>query len=351
MERELEYIYNFLLEKREAIALQKTLATPTARLIDNPLGSGPVYPKHLSIYGIAALIGILIPALVIFLRRVFFPIFKDKDDLERVTNVPILGEISIAPSGEKFALGDSVTTPIAELFRLIRNNIQFALSNKDKKVMLVTSSLSGEGKTFMATNIGLTFALSGKKTVIIGMDIRRPVIARNFEISNKQGVTTYLSGQVENVNDIIHKTDVNDNLYVIPGGPVPPNPNELLLSDRMGKMIEELRANFDYIIIDTAPIGVVSDTYLIAQHSDVQLYVTRANYSTRRCLKIMHQAIAMGRFPKCYLILNGVNISSGSYAYRRYGYYSKYGYKSSYGYGYSQTEKRTLKSKLKRIFR
>lgn len=344
-------IYNFLLEKREEIALQKTLATPTARLIDNPLGSGPVYPKHLSIYGIAALIGILIPALVIFLRRVFFPIFKDKDDLERVTNVPILGEISIAPSGAKFALGDRVTTPIAELFRLIRNNIQFALPNKDKKVMLVTSSLSGEGKTFMATNIGLTFALSGKKTVIVGMDIRRPVIARNFEISNKQGVTTYLSGQVENVNDIIHKTDVNDNLYVIPGGPVPPNPNELLLSDRMGKMIEELRANFDYIIIDTAPIGVVSDTYLIAQHSDVQLYVTRANYSTRRCLKIMHQAIAMGRFPKCYLILNGVNISSGSYAYRRYGYYSKYGYKSSYGYGYSQTEKRTLKSKLKRIFR
>ena len=173
-------IYNFLLEKREEIALQKTLATPTARLIDNPLGSGPVYPKILSIYGIAVLIGILIPALIIFLRRIFFPIFKDKDDLERVTNVPILGEISIALANTKFALGDQIATPIAELFRLIRNNIQFALSDKDKKVLMVTSSLSGEGKTFVATNIGLTFALSGKKTLIIGMDIRRPVIAHIY---------------------------------------------------------------------------------------------------------------------------------------------------------------------------
>lgn len=340
-------IYNFLLEKREEIALQKTLATPTARLIDNPLGSGPVYPKHLSIYGIAALIGILIPALIIFLRRVFFPIFKDKDDLERATEVPILGEISIAPSGTKFAIRDKETSAIAELFRLIRNNIQFALSEKEKKVLMVTSSISGEGKTFIATNVGLTFALSGKKTLIIGMDIRRPVIARNFELSNEQGVTTYLSGQVKDINDIIYKTRINDNLYVLPGGPVPPNPNELLLSERMGKMIDELRSVYDYIIIDTAPIGVVSDTYLIAQYSDVQLYVTRANYSTKRCLKVMHQAIAMGRFPKCYLILNGVNISSGSYAYRKYGYYNKYGYNGSYGYGYDRSEKRTLKSKLR----
>ena len=343
-------IYNFLLEKREEIALQKTLATPTARLIDNPLGSGPVYPKILSIYGIAVLIGILIPALIIFLRRIFFPIFKDKDDLERVTNVPILGEISIALANTKFALGDQIATPIAELFRLIRNNIQFALSDKDKKVLMVTSSLSGEGKTFVATNIGLTFALSGKKTLIIGMDIRRPVIAHNFGLSNGHGVTTYLSGQVDDIKEFIYKSDVNENLYVLPGGPVPPNPNELLLSDRMELMIGELRKIYDYIIIDTAPIGVVSDTFLIAPHSDVQLYITRANYSTKRCLKVMHQAITMGRLSKCYLILNGVNISSSSYAYRRYGYYNKYGYKSSYGYGYGHSPKKTIRSTIRDFF-
>lgn len=344
-------IYNFLLEKREEIALQKTLATPTARLIDNPLGSGPIYPKHLTIYGIVALIGILIPALIIFLRRVFFPIFKDKDDLERATNVPILGEISIAPSRSKFVLGDKVTTPIAELFRLIRNNIQFALSDKTKKVLMITSSISGEGKTFIATNICLTFALSGKKTLIIGMDIRRPVIAHNFGLSNENGVTTYLSGQVNNINDIIHKSDINENLYVLPGGPVPPNPNELLMSEKMGLMIDDLRKKYDYIIIDTAPIGVISDTLLIAPYSDVQLYVTRANYSTTRCLKVMHQAVAMGRFNKCYLILNGVDISSNSYTYRRYGYYNKYGYNSPYGYGYDKHKKATFKSKLKSILK
>ncbi len=344
-------IYNFLLEKREEIALQKTLATPTARLIDNPLGSGPVYPRHLSIYGIAILIGLIVPAFIVFLRRVFFPIFKDKDDLERVTDVPILGEVSIASANQKFVVGNGVTTPIAELFRLIRNNVQFALSDNEKKVLLVTSSLSGEGKTFIATNLGLTFALSGKKTLIIGMDIRRPIIAHNFDLSNEYGVTTYLSSQVGNINEIIHPSGVNDNLFVLPGGPVPPNPNELLMSDRMKEMIDKLRSQYDYIVIDTAPIGVVSDTFLIAPMTDVQLYVTRANYSTKRCLKVMHQAITIGRFKRCYLILNAVNIKSGGYVYKKYGRYGKYGYKSSYGYGYGYTESPNVKSQINRVFR
>ncbi|MBQ9077651.1 MAG: polysaccharide biosynthesis tyrosine autokinase [Muribaculaceae bacterium] len=347
-------IYNFLLEKREEIALQKTLATPTARLIDNPSSGEAISPGRLSIYGIAALVGFLIPALLIFLKRVFFPIFKDKDDLERVTKTPILGEISIAENNEQFAISENAITPISELFRLIRNNIQFALADNEKKVIVVSSSLSGEGKTFIAVNTAMTYALTGKKTLVIGMDIRRPVLAHRFGFSNERGVTTFLSGQEKNIMSLVLQSKVNDNLYVLPGGPVPPNPNELLLSAHMKQMFDKLRQEFDYVIIDTAPIGVVSDTYLIAPYSDIQLYVTRANYSTKRCLNIMHNAIDSKRFPNCYLVLNGVNIKSNSYVYRRYGTYGKYGsygYKGTYGYGYGYTETPSDVSVLKRLWK
>lgn len=343
-------IYNFLLEKREEIALQKTLATPTARFIDNPSGGSLVAPRRMMYVGIAAIIGLLIPAIIIFLRRLFFPIFKDKEDLERSTNVPILGEVSLAEDENKFVVEANATTPIAELFRLIRNNIQFAHSDRDKKVLLVTSSLSGEGKTFVAANIALTFAVAGKKTLVVGMDIRRPVLAHFFELNNRSGVTTYLSGQVSNIKDVIASSGRHENLSVLPAGPVPLNPNELLLSDRNRQMFDELRKLYDVIIVDTAPIGVVSDTFLITPHSDVQLYITRANYSTKRCLKVLHSAIASGRLKNCYLILNAVDIRSNSYFYRRYGHYGNYG-NNGYGYGYAHVETPSLKSRLARLKR
>ncbi len=345
-------IYNFLLEKREEIALQKTLATPTARFIDNPSGGSLVAPRRSMYVGIAAIIGLLIPAIIIFLRRLFFPIFKDKEDLERATKVPVLGEISIAEDDEKFVVEANATTPIAELFRLVRNNIQFAHSEREKKVLLVTSSLSGEGKTFVAANLALTFAVAGKKTLVIGMDIRRPVLAHFFGLNNRAGVTTYLSGQEDDIKKLIDHSVQHENLSVLSAGPVPPNPNELLLSDRTDKMFSELRKIYDVIIVDTAPIGVVSDTFLISTHSDVQLYITRANYSTKRCLKVLHAAISSGRLKNCYLVLNAVDIRSSSYFYRRYGHYGVYGNKSyGYGYGYTHEETPSLKSRLQRLKR
>lgn len=346
-------IYTFLLQKREEIALQKTLATPTARLIDNPSGQGPVAPRIMTIYGIAILIGFLLPALLIFIRRLLFPIFKDSDDLERVTDIPILGEICLSDKKDKkLVVSEGDTSPIVEMFRLARNNIQFAITDNDKKVILVTSSLSGEGKTFIASNIALSFALTGKRTVVLGMDIRRPVLAHLFKLSNDEGVTTFLSGQCDNILDLVHVSDENENLYVIPGGPVPPNPNELLLSRHMQTMFNQLRDEFDYIIVDSAPIGVVSDSFLIAPYVDMELYVARANYSTKRCLKVLQQAVDSGRLPNCYLLLNAVNIRSNSYMYKRYGHYGKYGRKGyGYGYSYSHSEKPTLGSRMKRMWR
>ena len=330
-------IYTFLLQRREEIALQKTLATPTARLIDDPMGYGPVAPKTSVIYGIALLIGLLVPALVIFLRRMLFPIFKDQDELERMTSIPIISEICEDPSKEKspIVVGENVSTPIAELFRLLRNNISFTRNGGEKKVILVTSSISGEGKTFIATNLAMTYALSGKRVIVVGMDIRRPALAHRFGLNNQTGVTTFLSGQERNVTNLVHQSDVNPNLYVLPAGPIPPNPNELLLSENMQRLMDQLRHDFDYVIIDSAPIGIISDAFLVIPYSDIQLFVARASYSTKRGLKVLHSAVTNHKLKEVYVVLNGVNMRSGSYLYRRYGTYGHYGKASrAYGYGY-----------------
>lgn len=333
-------IYTFLLQKREEIALQKTLATPTARLIDDPSSTGPVSPRRVVIYFLALILGLAIPAAIIFLKRFFFPIYKDQEELQRLTNVPIIGEISSDTSKDDnpIVVGPNVSTPIAELFRLLRNNIGFTKNGANKKVILVTSSISGEGKTFIATNLALTYALTGKKVVVVGMDIRRPVLAHKFGLNNQQGVTTFLSGQVADINTLLHKSKLSDNLYILPAGPVPPNPNELLLSDNMARMMSQLRDDFDYVILDTAPIGVISDSFLIIPYSDIQLYVTRASYSTKSCLKVLHQAIRDNRLNDPYIVLNGVDMTSGSYSYRKYGHYYR-GANSTYGYGYSSSSK------------
>ena len=338
-------IYTFLLQRREEIALQKTLATPTARLIDDPVGYGPVSPRTASIYLIALLIGLAVPAAIIFLKRLFFPVFKDQEELQRLTNVPIIGEISAdtAKEAKPIVVGANVSTPIAELFRLLRNNIGFTKNGMEKHVILVTSSISGEGKTFVATNLAMTYALTGKKVVVVGMDIRRPVLAHQFGLTNQEGVTTFLSGQINDITKLIHQSKESENLYILPAGPVPPNPNELLLSENMTRMMDQLRNDFDYVILDTAPIGVISDSFLIIPHSDIQLYVTRASYSTKSCLKVLHQAVRDNRLSDPYIILNGVDITSNSYTYRKYGHY--YHNSKTYGYGYPADSKKESKSK------
>lgn len=331
-------IYTFLLQRREEIALQKTLATNTARLIDNPVGSGPVAPNRNQIFLIGFVIGLIIPAVVILLRRLLFPVFKDQEELERITSVPILGEICrVGSKGQnELVIDKNVSTPVAELFRLLRNNIGFTRQGDENQVILITSSVSGEGKTFVAVNLAMTYALTGKKTLVVGLDIRRPALAHRFKLNNQRGVTTYLSGQEKDVNSLIHQSDVNPNLYILPAGPVAPNPNELLMAPTMDEMMQELRREFDYIIIDSAPVGIVSDTFLILRNSDLQIFVTRANYSSRRGLRVLHQAVAQGKFNKVYIVLNGVDMGSGSYLYRRYGQYGNYGAQGrSYGYGYN----------------
>ncbi len=331
-------IYTFLLQRREEIALQKTLATNTAKFIDNPIGTGPISPDRLKILGLAFIIGLLIPALIIYVKRMIFPVFSDKEELERLTKVPVLGEICVKDKNktDEIVMGENVSTPIAELFRLLRNAISFTKHGASNKVLLVTSSISGEGKTFVAINLAMTYALMGKKTLVMGLDLRRPTLARRLGVNNHVGTTSYISGQCNDIDKMLVQSNENPNLYVLPAGPVPPNPNELLMSDRMQDLMDYLRKEFDFIIIDSAPIGVISDSFLLTRFSDLQIYVSRANYTSRHSLKLLHTAIARGMMPNAYIVVNAVNIASNSYIYHRYGNYGHYGKsKNVYGYGYT----------------
>ncbi len=341
-------IYTFLLQKREDIALQKNLATPTARLIDDPTGSGPVSPKRGTIYALALLIGLAIPGGIIYLRRMLFPVFADRNDLERVTRVPVLSEINrVKKLDSDIVVSASGTTVSDELFRLLRNNIKFVMGKG--KVMLVTSSLSGEGKTFIATNLAMSFALTGKRTLVVGLDIRSPKLAHAFGISDREGITNYLCGQTDDWASLVKQSSECPDLYVLPAGFIPPNPNELLLSDRLSVLIQQARESYDYIILDTAPIGLVSDSLLITHLTDVQIYVTCARFSTQRCIKLMHNNIKSGRLPHAYLVLNGVDMRSRTYYYRSYG---QYGGKSGKGYGYGYgTETPRLSSRKSNVWR
>ncbi|MGM9828193.1 MAG: GumC family protein [Muribaculaceae bacterium] len=352
-------IYTYLLQKREEIALQKTLATPTVQFINNPSGHGPVAPNRNMYILIGLGIGLIIPLVIIALRRVLFPKFDDKEDLERLTKVPILGEIcKTEGTADGVVVGDGLSTPVAELFRLLRNNVDFtgsgsANSGNKSKVVLITSSISGEGKTFITYNLAATYALTHKKVIVVGLDIRRPVLARLAGLNNNTGVTSFLSGQTSDLAGLIQPSDVSPNLFILPAGPIPPNPNELLLSENMTKMIDQLRNDFDIIIIDSAPIGMVSDTFLIAPHTDIQLYVTRAGVSTKRSLSTLHDAVRNRRLQHPYLILNCVNVGSTAYIFRRYGHYGYYGYNTygyAYGYGYGYGEK-TKRKWWQRIFK
>lgn len=334
-------IYTFLLQRREEIALQKTMATNTARLIDDPADDSlPVSPRKLVILVIAFLLGLSVPAAIIYVRRILFPVFTDKEELERLTKVPVLGEISkVEGNQDAIVVGANVSTSVAELFRLLRNNISFTRSGENSKFVLVTSSISGEGKTFVASNLAMTYALMGKKVLVVGLDLRRPMLAHNLGFNNRRGFTTYLSGQEPDLSKLISQSHANDNLYVLPAGPVPPNPNELLMSDRMEVAMKKMGEDFDYIILDTAPIGLVSDTFLISRYSDIQLYVTRAHYTSRNSLKTLHDAIDTGKLPAAYIVVNGVDMASNAYTYRRYGAYGYSKSKSTYGYGYVSKHK------------
>lgn len=328
-------LYLFLLKKREENALSQALTVPIATIIDSPEATGgPVEPNRPKSLMTALAVGLIIPALIIFVIGLFRVTFKDRIDVERLTDIPILGEISVNETKENFVVKPKSSAPIVELFRLTRNNLQAILDVPERKLICITSTTTQEGKTFCSANLALSFALAKKKTILVGLDIRRPQVRKYFSLSTSRGIVTYLSGKESDLSSLIVPSGMSEYLDLLPAGPTPPNPNELLMNSALGDVFDYLRERYDYIIVDTAPVGMVSDTFLITPYADLNVYVMRAKYSSKKYIEALENLVREDRLRNLYILVNAVDIKSKVYGYKRYGYGYGYGYKNKYGYGY-----------------
>ncbi len=317
-------LYTFLLQKREENALVLAATTPKGKVVDNAYAqSKPVSPNVPVVLLIGLIAGLMLPILLLYLKNLFTTKFSTQDELQDLTKSPVLGEICHNRHRDSLVVKPGKTSSIVELFRLLRNNIQFLMTKKDDKVVLVTSSVSGEGKSFVSTNLASSFALLGKRVALVGMDIRSPQLANMLKLKDVPGVTNYLSNSEMGLSEITQTVPDVENLNVIVAGPIPPNPSELLLGERTSKFFEELRNEFDIVIIDSAPIAMVSDTFSLAKFGDATLFVTRANHTKRNFIKYFNDVVARKQFHNAALVLNDSNprLSAG------------------YGYGYGKDKK------------
>ena len=329
-------LYLFLLQKREENALSLASAIPSAKTVDMAYSSlAPVAPKRMMIFLLALIFGVILPLVYIYITDLFNNKITDSKELKRLVKVPYLGSIGLKKDSEIVVVREGLTTPIVEMFRIIRTNMQFMLAGRENPVILITSSISGEGKSFIAINMAMTFALMKKKVVLVGLDIRSPMLGNYLHLSKERGTTIYISDESTKIDDIIIPSNLHPYLDVIPAGPVPPNPAELIMNQRLDDMFQELRTRYDYIIVDSAPIGLVSDTYLLNRLVDNCIYVTRQNYSPREACTLINEIYDHKKLNNMSVVLNGTSESSG------------YGY--GYGYGSKTTKKSQYKNKINLI--
>ena len=335
-------LYLMLLQKREENAITLAATANNAKIIDDAIADdAPVSPKGRMIYLIALVLGVGIPVGVIYLLELTKFKIEGRSDVEKLTNVPIVGDIPLTDEKQgAIAVFENQNNLMSETFRNIRTNLQFMLEN-DKKVILVTSTVSGEGKSFISANLAISLSLLGKKVIIVGLDIRKPGLNKVFNIPRKEvGITQYLANPEKNLMDLVQPSDVSKNLYILPGGTVPPNPTELLARDGLDKAIETLKKNFDYVILDTAPVGMVTDTLLIGRVADLSVYVCRADYTHKNEYTLINELAENNKLPKLCTVINGLDLKRRKYGYYYgYGKYGKYyGYGKRYGYGYGYGE-------------
>ncbi len=318
-----EKLVVFLMEKQEENALTLAVTAPKAKVIDYAYNS--IYPTSTSpilILAIAFFIGFIIPVAVIYLKDLFKDSFSTRSELEGLLGTKVLGEIYINPTRENIVVKKGLTSPIVELFRSLRNNIDFILKKDSDKVIMVTSTMSKEGKTFVSINTALSMSLTGKKVVLVGLDLRNPRLFDYMKMTSQNiGVSSYLSNENIQIDEILQKDYMGLGLDVILAGPIPPNPGELLLDQRLDTMISYLRENYDYVILDTAPVGVISDSYSFKRFTDMTLYVTRANYSPLSSVDLIKSLKTEKSLNKVYAVINGTDRRESSYGY-------------GYGYGY-----------------
>lgn len=314
-----EELYLFLLQKREENALNLASTIPSARIIDAAYTGNLVAPRRLIIFLIALILGIAFPVGIIYLKEILNNTITDRKEFQKLVQVPYLGSIGLTKELDKIVVQEGKTAPIAEMFRLIRTNLQFMLPDKKSPVILITSTISGEGKTFIAVNLAMSFALMKKKVILIGLDIRNPMLDEYLQLPKDKGITIFLSDSNCQIKDIIHPSIIHPYLDVIMAGPIPPNPAELLMNSRLDELIDELRKQYDYIILDTSPIGIVSDTFLLDRISDINICVARQNYSPREVCHLINTTYENKKLKNMAVILNGTdNISSYGYGLYKY---------------------------------
>ncbi|RTY85582.1 polysaccharide biosynthesis tyrosine autokinase [Flavobacterium sp. RSP15] len=318
-------IYSTFLQKRSEADIVKAANLSDVQFIDpaKDIGGGLIGPKTSVNYILALFLGILVP--LIFVFGIFFVnnSIQNTEDISKLTKIPLIGVVGVNKENTNLAVFDRPKSSLSESFRAIRSSLQFLYKQQNvdgAKTLMITSSVSGEGKTFCSINIATVFALSEKKTVVIGLDLRKPKLATEFNLSNEAGIVNYLIKQ-KTVDEIINHTHIPF-LDVILSGPVPPNPSEMIMSDGMGELIEELKKKYDYIILDTPPVGLVSDALELAQYCDVTLYIVRQNFTKKDMITLLNNRIKRGELNNASIILNGLENKA------------KYGTGYGYGYGY-----------------
>lgn len=336
-------LYLMLLQKREENSIALAATADNAKIIDDALADEfPISPKRSLIWLIALVFGVCLPFCIIYLINLLNFRISSRSDVDKLTSVTILGEVPRAKSLEKgeraLVVREDSNNLMAETFRAIRTNLNFILNDSTQKVVLLTSTTSGEGKTFISSNLAMSLALLGKKVILCGLDIRKPRLIDLFKLTDKKrGITAYLAGDA-NDKDLLFKqilnSGISDNLDLLPAGIVPPNPAELLAKENLDKAIEFLSEKYDYIILDTAPVGLVADTLLIGRVANASIYVCRAEYTAKSSFEFVNGIKAENKLPNMTLVINDVDMDKGTYyGAGKYGY-GKYGYGSrQYGYG------------------
>lgn len=338
-------LYLMLLQKREENSISLAATADKGKLIDDPQYAGKVSPRGSIIMLLALVLGFLIPGGILYIINFLKFRIEGHDDVEKLTKLPILADIAVAGEGTKtkgdIVVHENKNNQMEEVFRSLRTNLQFIMS-KDQKVILFTSSLSGEGKTFTAANLAVSFALLDKKVVLVGLDIRKPRLAELFEIKDHHhGITNLLSmanPTAEDVEKQILNSNVNDNLDILMAGPIPPNPTELIARPTLEMVIDTLKEKYDYVLIDSAPVGFVTDTLQIGRVADATIIMCRADYTPKDSFNYINDLARDNKLPHMTIAINGIDMSKKKYGYYygygRYGRYARYGRYSNHRYGY-----------------
>ena len=327
----IQELYSSLVQRKIQISISSASTLSNIQVLEPGYSGGwPVSPNPRSFYMTALFIGLAIPIGIAVLREVLNDKVTTKADIDKFTTTPLLGEVGHSDESDSLIITGSDRKFIAEQFRIIRANLQYVLPRQAKSTILVTSSMSGEGKSFVATNMAGVMAISGKKTVILEFDIRKPKILKGLGIDRKnvKGITNYLMGKAT-IDDIIMPVAQMDNLYVIGCGPIPPNPAELILDPKLDDLFREVKERFDVVIIDTAPVGLVSDSIELGKHADASVYIVRHDYTFKKQVQLVEELYKGNKLPHLSIVINDVQAMMG---YGKYYGYVSYGY-IGYGYG------------------